>query len=406
MPNFGSKRLVGLAAGLVIATGAIAVVLARSGPGAQVGEEADHRSSAGHWPTVRKAQRLLDSGRPDQAFDAVMNIRDQEPGAAEAMTIAGISLFRLGDPIGARRALELALNLNPEQAEAARALAALCLDMGDATRGLFALKLAAEAAPDDPRPWSDMGRVHLDLGEFDQAVAAFEDALRRNPLNDEIRLGLIVGMLNGNQADAATARVEESLVRRPDDPKFLGLAARHALALGQEDRALELADRALKRDPNADEALLARGRARHSSGDQERALADVERFLELRPNNLSGLQLLAQIEARLGLTERASRTAERHRAAYDRADRMARLTEHVAEHPDDPEPRWQMGQLALEGGSIELARRCFAAALQLDPSFGPAREALADLEGNGASEPGNGSPPSSAVVRSPRSGEG
>ncbi|WP_169977301.1 tetratricopeptide repeat protein [Tautonia rosea] len=394
MNALGSKRLLVILVGL-IAFGGLVVVLVPSDTAPSDEDITVTRSSEGHWESVRQARRMLDSGRPDLAFDAVKDIRDQEPGAAEAMTIAGVALFRLGDPVGARRALEVALNLQPNQPEAARALAALCLDMGDTTRGLSALDMAADAAPNDARPWADKGRVHLDLGEFDEAVHAFNEALKRNPEREDVRQGLIVSLLKSNRAEEATARVKEALIRKPDDPMMLGLAAQHAFASGDLDRARQMADQALELDPDADEALLARGRTHHASDDLQEALADLERFLELRPNNLSALQLLGQIEARLGLTERAAQTADRHRAAYERADRMTRLTEQIAEQPDDPAPRWQMGQIALEGGSTELARRCFQAALMLDPGYQPARDSLTALDQGGPTTDPNGVPTAS-----------
>ena len=50
---------------------------------------------------------------------------------------------------------------------------------------------------------------------------------------------------------------------------------------------------------------------------------------------------------------------------------MDKLTKVIDQHPDDPEPRWQMGQAAMEGEMYTLAYQCFQAALDLDPGFSP-----------------------------------
>ena len=39
-----------------------------------------------------------------------------------------------------------------------------------------------------------------------------------------------------------------------------------------------------------------------------------------------------------------------------------------------------MGQLAVEGQMKVLAEQCFRAALEIDPAFEPARQALEDLK--------------------------
>ena len=51
--------------------------------------EADRalRPATGHWEAVARGQQHLDAGRPDLALKAVMHIRDDGPGAGEAMTI-------------------------------------------------------------------------------------------------------------------------------------------------------------------------------------------------------------------------------------------------------------------------------------------------------------------------------
>ena len=59
---------------------------------------------------------------------------------------------------------------------------------------------------------------------------------------------------------------------------------------------------------------------------------------------------------------------------------MNELAMELVDHPDDPEPRAEMGRLALQGGSTELARRCFEAALLFDPNHRPALDGLAAID--------------------------
>src|SRR5947209_2904082 len=78
-----------------------------------------------HWQEVARARAYLDRGRPDLAFQTVSGIRDEAPGAAEALTVAARALLSRNDIPLARRALERSLKLQPKQADAAKMLAAI-----------------------------------------------------------------------------------------------------------------------------------------------------------------------------------------------------------------------------------------------------------------------------------------
>src|SRR5262249_32286676 len=55
---------------------------------------------------AERGRAYLRYGRPDLAFRAVEDIRDEEPGAAEAVAVAAQALLRLGQYRVARPALE------------------------------------------------------------------------------------------------------------------------------------------------------------------------------------------------------------------------------------------------------------------------------------------------------------
>jgi tetratricopeptide (TPR) repeat protein len=225
-----------------------------------------------------------------------------------------------------------------------------------------------------------MGRVGHDLGEPVNAARGFEQALRLRPNDRESRRMLIGELLNANRPDRATPWLTLALDEEPDDPKLLGLAARQARDLGKAEEASKLADRALARDPKQLDALLTRARLQLADGHDDRALADLELAVKANPNHLGALQLLSQVEAKLGLSERAARTIERYRRDKDRGVLMDKLTREVSNRPDDPEPHYHLGKAAAEGGQTLLATQCFKAALALDPNYEPAKAALAALQ--------------------------
>jgi tetratricopeptide (TPR) repeat protein len=382
----------------------VVALVALLGVLALIGWAWSRRRPRDHWAEVAKARAFLERGRPDLAFQAVSGIRDEAPGAAEALALAARVLLMYGDTLTARRALERSLKLNPDQADAAKALAAIYLATGDGPRGVTLLERAARLDPRDFRPWYAMAKVQHDMGELSKAADAYGQALRRSPPAAEARearLGRIRALLEANRAEEAAADLKKARQLAPDDPRVLGLAARQARALGRTTEALELADRALAGDPDDLDALVTRASLRYLSGRPEPALADLERAIRINPNHLGALQLLVQVQSRLGLAEQAAATRQRFGRASQRVEAMDRLTREINQRPDDPEPRWRMGQAAVEGGMDALAYQCFRAALDLDPNYKPAREALAALRASGRITPDMTRRPTSAAMIGP-----
>lgn len=342
-----------------------------------------HPSPPGdHWEAVRRGRAFLDRGRPDLAFHAVSQIRDDAPGAGEAMTVAGQSLIALRQIPTARRTLERALKLQPRQADAAKMLAAIYLASGDGPNGVALLDRAASLDPLDFRPWLAKGKASLDLGDFGAAADAFTHALERAIPPDEVdraRLGLARALLMGHDYERAGIVLDPLLSAGGSSPELLALAARQRQAMGRNDEALTLATRALATSPDDVDALLVRARVQSSSAQLERALEDLERAEAANANIPAVLALRAQVEARLGHHDRAVSTQDRLKALNDRLALMDDLTDQIAERPDDPEPRWKMGRAALEGDMRTLAYQCFQAALDLDPAFDPALRDMARI---------------------------
>jgi tetratricopeptide (TPR) repeat protein len=337
------------------------------------------RGEEGHWDEVARGKRLLRMGRPEAALMAVANVRDERPGAAEAMYVAGMALAQLEQFGSARHALERSLTLKPQSSRTLKALAALYLSLGDSARGLECLKRAVSADPDDFRPWFAMGKVYLDLGQADEASSAYDEALRRAPGHIEAQIGRLQALLAANRAQEAGALAVALVASQPESPSVLGLAASQASETGQVDRALELAARALKLNSDEPEAMFVRARLLRRAGKPAEALADLERLVAINPNKLAVLTLKAQVESSLGMADRAAATAQQHRKASTRVIQMDALSKQISARPDDPEPRYQLGLVALEGGQLPLARSCFIAALAVRPDFQSAKDKLSRL---------------------------
>jgi tetratricopeptide (TPR) repeat protein len=345
---------------------------------------AAHSFAARRAPSalIAKARALLREGCPDLAIEVLEGIDDDQPVAVAgtARVIEGFAAIKLNDLRRARQAFERGLELEPDQPDAVRALAALYLSIGDAQRGIALLQVGARLDPHDARAWSALGTVYHELGEPEAAVSAFGEALRRDPENPEARNAWVAQLLKVHRAEQATAALEESLRRQPSDPTVLTLAARHAQELGRRAEALDYARRALLVDPHQVQARMVRAAVHLQERNFKLALDEAKQADLDDPANLKVLQVRKVCERLLGLEEQAAHTLDRERRLRASRPPIDKLLAEASRHPEDPEPRYRAGRLAALAGSPELARRCFRAALALDPQHCLARAELEALE--------------------------
>ena len=152
--------------------------------------------------------------------------------------------------------------------------------------------------------------------------------------------------------------------------------------MGDAESPLRSVERALQLDPDFVEALVLRASLLYVRGEARLALSDATRAAEREPRNTQALAILAQVQAALGQVEKSRETQARRRQVVAELERIAELTHQIAEAPDDPVPRWRLGQLAAATGAEGLARESFRAALLRDRLCQPALEGLRSLNGN------------------------
>jgi tetratricopeptide (TPR) repeat protein len=332
---------------------------------------------------LENARRLLAQNRLDQLVRLAATTNPKSPDAAAIYALAGQACLAKGDVANAKKAFERSLELKLEQPEALNYLAAIYLASGDSARGLALLELSARLKPDDFQPWLAMGKVRQDMGELELASTAYEECLKRNPPEDQTRqarLGQIRALIDNHKEAEAQPLFTEAIKQDPANPALLGLAAIAAQTLGQSEQADPLADQTLAIDPNEPNALLAKAQIAFLAGNAPSAEAFLKKALTARPNQPPILQLLMQAQARQGKTSEAAATKQEFQAVSQRILQMDKLTKRISQEPDNPQPRFEMGLLAVEGKMKVLAEQCFKAALDINPAFNPARKALEQLQ--------------------------
>jgi tetratricopeptide (TPR) repeat protein len=314
----------------------------------------------------------------------------------------GAACLSLHDLPAFEAALERALVLDPNCAEALQLLANTNLQCGHAAQAAKLYQRLIALKPDDSSSLLALAKCLFVLGDKAGARAAFERVLGIEPANSIARenLALLDAPAAGPAAEAAldgSASASEAGQLTPDVAQWvaqadaayargelptalaaLQQAARHAPLCGPLWVALANVQTQLRLYPDALESCLAAEAMQPKAVDTLVRLAaaalrcdDIPRFesalgraLELEPNNTGALRLLAD----LNLQEKR----------YPDAARQYRQI--LQQTPHDSEVALSLGRCELQAGHLEAARLAFEQAIELEPGSESAREQLKAVE--------------------------
>ena len=119
----------------------------------------------------------------------------------------------------ARKVLEFALEVRPDDPEAHYSLGMVFAQTGDTEKAYEHLQRALKARPDYPEALNNLGILYLMTRRRDEAIASFEQCIRVAPGFDQAYLNLArVYALEGAQ-DKARSVLSDLLQQRPDHPQ-------------------------------------------------------------------------------------------------------------------------------------------------------------------------------------------
>lgn len=268
----------------------------------------------------------------------------------------------------------------------------------------------------------DCGKAHLTLGRMtyatetvDESIGHLETAAERMPPNSQLQrmLGEIYLVRAGKESSLGDARRGRKHLRKAIEIDPMNLDAREALAgflagapwiaggdMGEADEQAEFI-----REHDAERGVMVLAQNRLVDGETEDAVAVLEEALSEHPDWDSlavplgiGYQDLEQYAKAFEVLEvYADRPQPDPMAVYQLGRTAALSGEHLAEGraamtryiemrvADDSlavplaPAWWRLGMIENLDGETEAARAAFEKALELDPEYEPAREALQAL---------------------------
>jgi len=278
---------------------------------------------------ILQARLTLEQGDTEKAVSLLQDVARQAPKLAIAHQYLGIALARRHDIPQAIAALkeaqtlapdssdihtnlaqvylaqgslssaikegETAIELNPQNVTALRALADAHLLAGDARRAQDLLREVLALLPDDPI-------VHLRLGVASRAqhhtadaMAHFEHALEKNPKFVEALDQIVAILVSQKKVPQARERVGRQVAMNPQDPRFLNLLGRVLV----QSRNFSEAEATYRKAMALDGALLSTyanlGALYAQQGKVGEAIREFETIVAKSPRQLSALTILGML---------------------------------------------------------------------------------------------------------------
>jgi predicted Zn-dependent protease len=236
-----------------------------------------------------------------------------------------------------------------------------------------------ERAPDNPQA------VYLDAlvaerrDKLSDAAAGFRRVLQLDPSRDDARQHLAGVLVDLLQPEEALPQLEYLRRRLPNDANAQFGLARCREQLGQPAEAEKELDDLLARHRYFVAAVVERGKLDLQAGRLDAAEARLRDAVRHGPGDHQAHYLLQQCLLQQGkMSEARDLTAPMKKIEQDNDLYHDIVTVRLQLAPHDPSLHYELGRILLHGGAVEEGLAWLQSALQEDPGYGPAHEALAE----------------------------
>ena len=228
------------------------------------------------------ATRLLEAD-PALAAEQALEILKALPNHTAASVLLATARRRAGDPKAATEVLE---PLMRTQAAGPAAWFEYGLALGSVGRGdeaIRALKKAVSLQPDHAEAWRALGDHLLAIGDYEGGDAAYARHIQSSAHHPDVRQAAVA--MVRNDVPMAETLLRRYLKRAPTDTAAIRMLAEVAVRCGRNEDAQKLLERCLELAPGFAAARYNYAVLLHRLNDTERALAEVERLLSANPRS-------------------------------------------------------------------------------------------------------------------------
>ncbi len=302
------------------------------------------------------------AAEPKLAAEQAIEIIKVLPREAKAHVLLGAARRRLGDAMGAIRALETATKLSPFAAEAILERGLAEAAAGESRRAINSVAHALSLDERFINAWRALADELMRAGDEEAAGKAYARHVTAQAKDPEL---LEAGKsLNEGRIAVAERQLKSYLMRAPTDVAAIRMLAELAARIGRFADAENLLERAIELAPDFHAARHNLAIVALRQGKAERATEEVERLLKKNAKDPGYRTLYCAALSRLGDYEKA----------------IPQYRSLLADYPNQSKTWLSFGHalktVGLQAESIDAYRRSIA----LQPSLGEAYWSLANLK--------------------------
>ena len=309
---------------------------------------------------LARAAALLDSD-PRAAAREAAQILQEHPGHPVATLLLGTAQRNCGDSNAANALNELA-NAQPDSPVAQLELGRALIAQGRNDEALTALNRAVQLASDLAEAWRELSAVHAAMGDATACDVAYANYVRL--ASPEGRLYEAGAALTNSRLDVAESLLIQHLQKEPHDVAGMRMLARVAVKREDYVEAERLLGECLRLAPGDSQARFDLALTFFAQQKAHPMLPLLERLLVLEPDNLQYISLQANAYSLLGHNDRA----------------IGIFAALVERHPADEQVWLVYGHALRLAGRTDAAIAAYRQSTELRPGFGEAWFSLANLK--------------------------
>ncbi|HLW68168.1 MAG TPA: tetratricopeptide repeat protein [Gemmataceae bacterium] len=179
-------------------------------------EAIEMRTGKDAW--IKKARRLSEIGKEDEARELLRKTVKTYPDADDGWRQLGKTLLKQRDPVYAEKALRRACELAPDMFENVYFLGSALVAQKRLPEATALFRRTTELKPDYANAWHDLGNASYEAKDRRGAAAAYRNAIRFDPNRFDNHVNLAVVLAEQGGYAEALLHLLNALRLKPTDP--------------------------------------------------------------------------------------------------------------------------------------------------------------------------------------------
>ncbi|MFC1816388.1 fused MFS/spermidine synthase [Thermodesulfobacteriota bacterium] len=226
-----------------------------------------------------------------------------DPEDAEAYSLLGVALIKLGKTEEAILAWQRAVAINPFDFEMNNNLGLAFAELGNVKQAIHYYNEALHIRPNRSWTHNDMGVALIQLGRFEDAISHFSEALRFTPDNVEVHNNLGAALARQGKVKEAIRHFSEVLRLKPDDVEAHYNKGLSLTELGNVKQAINHYSEVLRIKPDNAEAHNNLGALLVRQGNLQDAVHHFSEALRIKPDKAEARNNLEIILRKMGQSD-------------------------------------------------------------------------------------------------------